>query len=144
MNYSKKGLALTESFEGLRLTAYQDQVGVWTIGYGHTKGVTRGMTCTQEQAEQWLLEDVQDAVDAVNELVHVVLSQDQFDALVDFVFNLGAGSFAGSTLLHKLNAEDYEGAAVEFDKWDHAGGQVVAGLLRRRQAETDLFESDNA
>jgi lysozyme len=139
MQYSKNGLALTESFEGCRLVAYQDSVGVWTIGYGHTKGVVAGMTCTQAQAEQWLLADVAAAVAAVNRLVHIAMSQDEFDALVDFTFNLGVGNFAGSTLLKLLNARDIEGAANEFEKWDLAGGVVVAGLLRRRLAERALF-----
>lgn len=140
MNYSKRGLALTESFEGCRLESYPDQVGVWTIGYGHTKGVAEGMTCTQAQAEQWLTEDVAGAEDSVARLVHIALSQQEFDALVDFTFNLGVGNFASSTLLKKLNARDIEGAAGEFEKWDRAGGQVVAGLLRRRQAERALFQ----
>lgn len=139
MNYSRQGLDLTESFEGGRLVAYQDQVGVWTIGDGHTKGVTEGMTCTQAQAEQWLREDVAEAEAAVNRLVHIALSQEEFDALVDFVFNLGVGNFASSTLLKLLNARDIQGAIDEFDKWDRAGGVEVAGLLRRRQAERALF-----
>ena len=139
MQYSKNGLGLTESFEGCRLVAYQDSVGIWTIGYGHTKGIVEGMTCTQEQAEQWLLADVANAVAAVNRLVHIAMSQDEFDSLVDFTFNLGVGNFAGSTLLKLLNARDIEGAANEFAKWDEAGGVVVAGLLRRRLAERALF-----
>lgn len=139
MKYSKQGLALTESFEGCRLVAYPDSVGVWTIGYGHTKGVVEGMTCTQAQAEQWLLDDVADAEAEVNRLVHIAMSQEEFDALVDFVFNLGIGNFSKSTLLAKLNARDIEGAADEFAKWDRAGGVEVAGLLRRRLAEKALF-----
>lgn len=139
MNYSKDGLAFTESFEGCPLTAYQDQVGVWTIGYGHTKGVTEGMKCDQQQAEQWLIEDVAEAEAAVNRLVHIAMSQEEFDALVDFTFNLGIGNFQHSTLLAKLNARDIQGAADEFEKWDRAGGVEVAGLLRRRQAEMALF-----
>jgi lysozyme len=139
MNYGKDGLALTEQFEGCRLVAYEDQVGVWTIGYGHTKGVRAGMTCTQAQAEQWLLDDIAEAVAAVNHLVTVPLTQGEFDALVDFVFNLGSGNFASSTLLKKLNAHDIEGAAAEFERWDMAGGVHVAGLLRRRNAERALF-----
>lgn len=139
MNYSKDGLALTESFEGCRLASYQDQVGVWTIGYGHTKGVIGGMSCTQQEAEQWLLDDVADAAAAVNRLVHIAMSQEEFDALVDFTFNLGIGNFQHSTFLAKLNARDIEGAADEFEKWDEAGGVAVAGLLRRRQAEMALF-----
>lgn len=138
--YSKVGLALTEAFEGVRLEAYQDSVGVWTIGHGHTRGVRPGMTCTAEQALQWLIEDTQIAVDAVNDLVDVPLTQDEFDALVDFVFNLGAPALAHSTLLRLLNAGQYHAAAAQFELWDHAGGKVVAGLLRRRRAEEQLFE----
>lgn len=141
MTYSEDGLHLTEQFEGLRLAAYLDSVGVPTIGYGHTRNVVMGMTCTQEQAEQWLQEDVQIAVDGVNRLVTVELTQNQFDALVDFAFNLGVGNLQHSTLLKLLNTGNYAGAAGEFEKWDKAGGQTLPGLLRRRQAERDLFNS---
>ena len=143
MEYSKTGLRLTESFEGDRLTAYQDQVGVWTIGFGHTAGVSEGMTCTQEQAEAWLQEDLAWAVSVVNRHVTVQVTQGEFDALVDFTFNLGAGRFNHSHLLQLVNAGDLTGAADEFEKWAYAGGHVVAGLLRRRQAEKDLFTGDN-
>jgi len=139
MEYSKTGLILTEKFEGCRLVAYQDQVGVWTIGYGHTHGVHEGMICTQEQAEQWLREDIKAAENAVSQDVHVPLTQGEFDALVDFVFNLGSGALLHSTLLRLLNSGNYHGAAEEFEKWDHAGGKVVAQLLRRRQVEEAEF-----
>ena len=139
MTYSKEGLALTERFEGCKLEAYQDQVGVWTIGYGHTRGVHAGMTCTMEQAAQWLAEDTMEAQDAVNRFVSVDLTQHEFDALVDFVFNLGAGAFQRSTMLRLLNAGNHAGAADQFQLWDRAGGQVVAGLLRRRLAEKQEF-----
>ncbi|HVW78097.1 MAG TPA: lysozyme [Alloacidobacterium sp.] len=139
--YSRDGLALTEQFEGCRLIAYQDQVGVWTIGYGHTgTGVVAGLTITQDQAEALLASDIAAAAAYVNQVVTIALVQEEFDALVDFVFNLGRGAFAGSTLLRDLNAGNFTTAAAQFDLWDHAGGQVVAGLLRRRQAETALFE----
>ena len=144
MNYSKNGLHLTENFEGLRLTAYPDPAthgDPWTIGYGHTGAeVHQGMIITQEQAEEFLMQDFQKAVQTVNLKVHTDLTQNEFDALVDFVFNCGAGNFAGSTLLRKINAGDMEGAALEFQKWDKAAGHVMAGLVRRRQAETDLFK----
>jgi lysozyme len=140
MEYSKQGVALTEQFEGCRLEAYQDIVGRWTCGYGHTSGVTQDTTCTQAQAEAWLQEDMSWAVGVVNALVTIQLSQGEFDALVDFTFNLGSGSLAHSTLLQLVDAGDFTAAALEFDKWDHAGGQVVAGLLRRRQAETAEFQ----
>jgi len=139
--YSQNGLALTQQFEGLRLTAYQDQVGVWTIGYGHTgKDVLPNLTITQEQANNLLMQDVASAVAAVNRLVTVEFHQNGFDALVDFAFNLGNNALAGSTLLRKLNAGDPAGACAEFPKWCKAGGKTVAGLLRRRQAEQQLFQ----
>ena len=142
MNYSKNGLHLTENFEGLRLTAYPDPAthgDPWTIGYGSTKGVHQGMVITQEQAEQRLMDDVQSACNVVNLKVHTDLTQNEFDALVDFVFNCGAGNFAGSTLLKKINAGDMEGSALEFEKWTHADGKVMAGLIKRRHAEAVLF-----
>ncbi len=140
LQYSKTGLALTERFEGCRLEAYRDVAGVLTIGYGHTgPDVHEGQTCTQQQAMAWLILDTQTAVQAVNDLVQIQLNQGEFDALVDFVFNLGAAAFARSTLLRLLNADDIAGAADQFVLWDHAGGQVVAGLLRRRLAEKREF-----
>lgn len=141
LQYSGSGLALTEGFEGCKLVAYQDVRGVWTIGYGHTQGVVEGMTCTQFQAEQWLLQDVQWAIGVVKQMVSVPLTQQEFDALVDFVFNVGSGNFADSTMLKLLNAGNYWAAADEFVKWDLAAGQVVAGLLRRRIAEQSEFNS---
>ena len=140
MNIGERGLALIREFEGVRLAAYLASVGVPTIGYGHTKGVQMGDTCSQEQADQWLKEDCADAEDCVNSAVSVPLTQCEFDALVSFVFNLGCGAFRKSTLLRKLLDSDYDGAAIEFRKWDKAGGQVLAGLTRRRAAEARLFE----
>jgi len=138
--YGGKGLALTEQFEGCRLTSYQDQVGRWTIGYGHTgPEVCAGMTITLEQAQNLLAKDVSSAAAFVNRVVEVQLTQGEFDALVDFVFNLGVGTFERSTLLRVLNAGEFAAAAAQFALWDRAGGAVVAGLLRRRQAETALF-----
>ena len=139
MDYSKEGLSLTEGFEGCRLAAYTDSVGRWTIGYGHTHNVLAGMTCTQEQAEIWLRMDIQFAAACVNSMVKVQLTQGEFDALVDFTYNLGVGSLKNSTLLKLLNAGDFHGAADEFEKWDKAGGVVLAGLLRRRKAEEAEF-----
>jgi lysozyme len=141
MNYSKTGLALTESFEGLRLTAYQDSVGVWTIGYGHTNGVQKGQTITLQQAEAFLVADIAWAVAFVNHVLTVLVTQGEFDALVDFVFNLGSGTLAHSTLLQLVNTGNFAAAANEFAKFDHAGGKVVAGLLRRRLAEKKMFQT---
>jgi lysozyme len=140
--YSSNGLALTKSFEGIELKAYQDSVGVWTIGYGHTgTDVKRGLVITQPQADILLAADVAWAVTAVNKAVTAPINQNQFDALVDFTFNLGAANFATSTLLRLLNAGDYAGAAAQFIRWNKAKGKVLAGLTRRRQAETDLFNT---
>jgi len=145
MNYSKNGLHLTEQFEGCKLTAYPDPGtggAPWTIGYGHTgPEVHPGLTITQEQAEELLMQDVQKAAAAVNAKVTGDITQEEFDALVDFVFNVGAGNFTASTLLKKVNAGDIHGAAAEFEKWDMAGGKHMAGLLRRRQAEASEFLS---
>jgi lysozyme len=142
MEEDQAGLDLTKKFEGLRLRAYQDSVGVWTIGYGHTgKDVMEGTVITEQQAIAMLISDISTAVAAVNRLVKVGLTQNQFDALVDFVFNLGVKAFQNSTLLLKLNKLDYPGAAEEFLKWDHAGGKVLSGLLARRQTEEAMFEA---
>ncbi len=136
---SPAGLALIQRFEGLRLEAYQDQVGVWTIGYGSTRGVRPGDKMSMEQAEARLAEDVQGAEAAVRRLVTVKLTQPQFDALVSFVFNLGAASLASSQLLRLLNHGKPGPAALEFPRWCHAGGLVSEGLMRRRKAEAELF-----
>lgn len=139
MEYSDRGLSLTKGFESCRFTAYLDSVGVPTIGYGHTAGVKIGDTCTQAQADEWLMQDLLAAVIAVNRLVKVPLTQGQFDALVDFTFNLGAGNLQNSTLLRRLNERNYTAAAMEFLRWNRAGGKVLTGLTRRRLAEQQLF-----
>jgi len=148
MQYSKDGLHLTEGFEGCRLIAYPDPGtggDPWTIGYGHTgPDVHPGMTITLEQAEDLLAQDVKRAEADVNAKLTVKVSQEEFDALVDFAFNCGCGNLNNSTLLKKLNAGDFEGAAQEFLKWDMAAGHHMAGLLKRRQAEELLFLKDMA
>jgi len=140
MHTSQKGLDLIKSFEGLRLSAYKDVVGVVTIGYGTTSGVKMGDTITKERAEELLREDVKRFEGQVLRLVKVPLTQGQLDALVSFTYNLGAGNLGNSTLLRLLNAGDYAGAAAQFDRWNKAGGKVLAGLVRRRAAERALFE----
>lgn len=140
--FSDSGLALTKRFEGLNLDSYQDQVGVWTIGYGHTgPSVHGGLTITEDQADQLLRSDIAAAVTCVNGAVTATINQNQFDALVDFVFNLGCSALLSSTLLRDLNAGDFAAAATQFLLWDHAGGVVISGLHRRRQAERDLFQT---
>lgn len=128
--------------EGVRLKAYPDPGtggDPWTIGVGHTGGVQPGDVITHEEAMAFLADDVQSAEKCVTRCVKVAITQAQFDALVSFVFNVGCGAFSGSTLLKKLNAEDEEGAANEFLKWDKAGGRVMAGLAKRREAEREMF-----
>lgn len=144
MNISINGLNLIKQFEGLKLNAYDDGVGVWTIGYGTIKypngvRVKKGDKITQAQADQYIANDVATFERAVNMLVNVPLNQNQFDALVSFTYNLGATNLSASTLLKKLNSKDYNGAAAEFQKWNKAGGKVMTGLIRRRKAEMELF-----
>ena len=145
MEYSKDGLHLTERFEGCRLVAYPDPGSggdPWTIGYGHTgPEVVEGLEITQDQAEQYLVQDIKQAEANVNAVVHVELTQEEFDALVDFAFNCGCRNLDSSTLMKKLNAGDYEGASHEFIKWDMAAGHHMSGLLKRREAETAMFIS---
>lgn len=146
MQTSEKGIALIKQFEGCKLTAYQDSVGVWTIGYGWTqpvdgKPIRAGMTIKQETAERLLKTGLVSYESDVSRLVKVGLTQGQFDALVAFTYNLGARSLSTSTLLRKLNAGDYAGAADEFLRWNKAGGKVLNGLTRRREAERALFLS---
>jgi lysozyme len=140
LKYSQYGMALTESFEGLRLDAYRDVAGVLTIGYGHTgSDVCLGWTITEDQAQALLHSDIAASVVCVNSAVTVELNQNQFDALVDFTFNEGRGNFLRSTLLRLLNLGDYAGAHGQFPKWIYAGGEVQSGLIRRRDAEAALF-----
>jgi GH24 family phage-related lysozyme (muramidase) len=146
MQISNNGIALIKQFEGCRLMAYQDSVGVWTIGYGWTQPVDgnpvrAGMTINQETAERLLKTGLVSYENDIARLVKVGLNQGQFDALVSFTYNLGARSLSTSTLLRKLNAGDYTGAADEFLRWNKAGGKVLNGLIRRREAERALFLS---
>ncbi|EPC0985435.1 lysozyme [Enterobacter hormaechei] len=146
MQTSDKGIALIKQFEGCKLTAYQDSVGIWTIGYGWTqpvdgKPIRAGMTIKQETAERLLKTGLVSYESDVSRLVKFGLTQGQFDALVSFTYNLGARSLSTSTLLRKLNVGDYAGAADEFLRWNKAGGKVLNGLTRRREAERALFLS---
>lgn len=141
MKISEAGLSLIKEFEGFRANAYLCSAGVPTIGYGHTRGVKLGDVCTREEAEEWLREDVEAAERCVNQTVAVPLTENEFSALVSFVFNLGCGNFRKSTLLKLLNESRHDEAAMEFRRWDRAGGQVLAGLTKRRLAEQRLFET---
>lgn len=138
---STKGEQLIESFEQLRLAAYLDDKGVPTIGWGHTgPDVAMGMTCTAEQADAWKMHDLQTAINGVNHSI-TECTQNQFDALVSFTYNVGVGAEAHSTMVRLMNAGDVADAAAEFPKWDHINGVENAGLKRRRLAEQTLFLS---
>ncbi len=142
MKISQNGRALVKYFEGLKCQAYRDAVGKLTIGYGSTgPHVTEGLNITEEYAEELLRHDLLRFESGVLYRVKVPLDQDEFDALVSFTFNVGLQAFQESTLLRKLNAADYAGAAQEFRRWDKAGKRVLPGLTKRRQAESLLFQS---
>jgi len=139
LNISPEGLAFIKRMEGCSLTAYLDSVKVPTIGVGHTRGVKMGDTCTDEQATQYLLDDLESVYGDIEALVEVALNQSQFDSLCSFVFNLGGPALRNSTLLKLLNAGDYDAARKQFLRWDKAGGVPLAGLTKRRAAEAAMF-----
>ena len=144
MKTSANGINMICGFEGLELKAYDDGVGVWTIGYGTTiiNGikVKKGDTCTIEQAKSYMAQDLKKFESAVDTSVKVTINQNQFDALVSLAYNIGTSAFKSSTLLKKLNAKDYKGAAAQFDRWNRASGKVMQGLVNRRAKERKLFE----
>jgi len=139
MKTGSKGIDLIKHFEGCELEAYKCPAGVWTIGYGHIKGVKEGMTITEVQAEEMLKSELNEYEGYINNLVTAELNQNQFDAMVSWVYNLGGGNLKASTLLKVLNAGDYNGVPAQMMRWNKAGGKVLEGLTRRRQAEADLF-----
>ena len=141
---NKASVDLIKEFEGWRSQAYKDSVGVWTIGYGHTSmagspTVSSGMVISLETGEEILRRDLQKFQSSVEKYVKVDLNDNQYGALVSFTYNLGERNFSKSTLLKKVNAQDWSGAANEFRKWNKAGGKVLKGLVRRRDAERLLF-----
>lgn len=145
MKTSESGQEFIHKWEGFRAEAYLDTGGVWTIGYGTTRingePVRKGMTCTREQAARWFKNDLEWAEEAVNKNVKVPLSQNQFDALVSFIYNVGASAFRNSTLLRELNESDYIEAANQLLRWKYDNGRMIEGLLNRRKAEKKLFET---
>lgn len=132
-------VAIVKSFEGCRLVAYRDVRGIWTIGWGHTEGVHEGQTCTQSQADAWLYTDLQNASYELLQVSPGPYAPGAQDALTSFVFNLGIGNYRSSTLRRYVDNQEWGAAKTELLKWDHSGGQVVAGLERRRQAEAALI-----
>ena len=130
---------MIKHFESCKLTAYQDSVGVWTIGWGHTAGVKKGDNWTQDEADDILLNDLEKFEGYVNQYVKVPLTQNQFDALVSWTFNLGPGNLKSSTMLTKLNEKSYDEVPSQMKRWNKAGGKVLPGLERRRNAEAAMF-----
>ena len=141
MKISQEGLSLIKKFEGLRLKAYKCSANVLTIGYGHTGGVKETDKITLEEADSLLEKDIAKFEEYVSDNVIVKLNQSQFDALVAWTFNLGPGNLRSSTMLKKLNNGEYESVPFEMRRWNKAGGKTLDGLIRRRQAESLLFES---
>ena len=145
MKISKNGIKIIKELEGFKTNAYQCSSGVWTIGYGHTQNVQKNDTCSLEEATEFLMQDIEIAQHAVNTLVKVELNQNQFDALVSFVYNIGVGSkvrkkgFAGSTMLAFLNAGHFPLAAGQFDRWVYSKSEISKGLVKRRKKEKELF-----
>lgn len=143
MEISDRGIALIREFEGCVLKAYPDPGSggdPWTIGIGHTQGVVPGMVITDKQADEFLREDLAGAEIDVAQIVKVPLVQGQYDALVSFVFNLGRGNLANSTLLKMLNAGQYIQASAQFPRWNQGPNGTMPGLTRRRNAERALFD----
>lgn len=139
MTTSRKGLQLIKEFEGLRLGSYKCPAGVWTIGYGHTKGVKQGQVIDQMRADDYLVEDIAPIERQLNKL-NLNFRQEQFDALVSWIFNLGGGNFQSSTMLKRIDsdADDVE-ITDQMVKWVNAGGKPLAGLKKRRVAEANMF-----
>lgn len=144
MKLTEAGLDIIKASEGLRLQAYLCPANVLTIGYGHTSRagkpeVKSGMKITKEEAEAILLRDLVKYEDAVKRLVKVPLNDNQYSALVSLCYNIGEGNLAKSTVLARVNAKDFTGAAKAFAMWNRGGGKVLPGLTKRRQVEADLF-----
>ena len=143
MHTSEEGIALLKHFEGCELNAYQDSVGVWTIGYGHTKGVERGMKISQEEAESMLQQELEHEYEDYISDIDQELTQCQFDALVCWVYNLGPTNLRSSTMLKEIIAGNMDLVPFKMQRRDKAGGKVLLGLTRRRNAEALLFKGEN-
>ena len=142
MNISKEGLSLIKKFEGCELEAYLCPAGVWTIGYGHTKDVKEGDKINKEEADYLLQEEMMEYESYINDFVEVPLEQNQFDALCSWVYNLGPTNLKNSTMLRVLNEEKYADVPQEIKRWNKAGGEVLDGLIKRREAEAKMFAGE--
>ena len=142
MSYLDAAAKIISEFEGTRLVAYTDPIGIWTIGFGHTgPDVNPNMRITSSDAVRLLYDDMLEADKAIDELVEVPLRENPRAALISFIFNVGRNAFRGSTMLKLLNRGDYVAASSQFPRWNKAGGVVLPGLVKRRSAERKLFEA---
>ena len=139
MKTSQYGIDLIKHFEGCELKAYKCPAGVWTIGYGHTKGVEPEDEWSEDHANHMLEVELEEYEGYVSKYVTAPLGQNQFDALVSWTYNLGGGNLSASTMLKVLNAGEYDEVPNQMLRWNKAGGKVLEGLTRRRQAEADMF-----
>ena len=143
MKTSEEGIALIKKFEGCKLDAYQCSADVWTIGFGTTQGVKKGATCSQDEAETFLANDLCQFEQSILKMVDVSLKQNEFDALISWIYNLGASNFSESTLLRRINDNTDSSRAdipYQIKRWNRAGGKVLDGLVRRREAEALLWQ----
>lgn len=141
MTTGEKGKKLIKSFESCKLRAYRCPAGVWTIGYGHTKGVKEGMVISQEDAERFFEEDIKEFERQLNSL-QLAINQNQYDALMSFIYNVGLARLAKSTLLKKIKANPGDASIrQEFNRWVYAGAHKLPGLVTRRAAEAGLYFS---
>ena len=140
MNVSLEGLTLIKHFEGCELEAYLCPADVWTIGYGHTKDVKEGDTTTKEEADYLLQKEMIEYESYIDDMVDVELNQNQYDSLCAWVYNLGPSNLGSSTLLKVLNEGKYDEVPEQIKRWNKANGKVLAGLVKRREAEALLFE----
>ena len=140
MKISNEGLDLIKHFEGCELEAYLCPAGVWTIGYGHTKDVKEGDTTTKEEADYLLQKEMIEYESYIDDMVDVELNQNQYDSLCAWVYNLGPSNLGSSTLLKVLNEGKYDEVPEQIKRWNKANGKVLAGLVKRREAEALLFE----
>ena len=142
MKISQEGIDLIKHFEGCELESYRCSANVLTIGYGTTKNVVEGMKISQHQAEELLMKDLEEFEEYVEDLIDVPLEQNQFDALVAWTYNLGPTNLKTSTLRKVLNKGAYDDVAEQIKRWNKANGKVLKGLVRRRNAEAELFNGN--
>ena len=143
MKISQEGIDLIKHFEGCELESYRCSANVLTIGYGTTKNVVEGMKISQHQAEELLMKDLEEFEEYVEDLIDVPLEQNQFDALVAWTYNLGPTNVKTSTLRKVLNKGAYDDVAEQIKRWNKANGKVLKGLVRRRNAEAELFDGND-